>query len=113
MASIIRCDRCSAENCQIIKVLGKDLCNTCVAAFSLWVESGVEKPVERFSSQRGWKRKIDAVLREHGEVDPVLLAKLTGISERTADDALRYHKSTGMLDRVGPRRYKRAAEVSP
>lgn len=107
MAKIIRCDRCQAENCQIIQVLGNDLCNGCVQALRSWIELGVPK------SDRGtmW-RSIVAHLHAHEHITPQELAVIAGTTERNADDALRYYKRECRLIRTAPRTYKQSTADS-
>lgn len=115
MATIVRCDRCLTVGCQVIQVLGADLCNACIDDHKDWVSRGL--PVRRDNGRlkRGtYGAVIARLLARDGHVTPDTLAEAAGVPRGPAHDALRYEKGAGRLGQDGKSRYvaavKEAAE---
>ncbi len=101
MALVVCCDRCGAARCQVVKVLGADLCNACIADFHLWVADGPRKRTSTRPARRDWLGAIRAVAAEHGHVTPTLLAKHERTDRERAHWQCNYHVRIGRLVRSG------------
>lgn len=105
MATRSFCDRCSRANCQLVPVLGVDLCNTCIGDFGDWVAMGPAK-TRKTSIRRGeWPAVIAAAIAELGVVTPALLAERTNTTRARAHWQLNYQTRLGHIRSLGRARF--------
>lgn len=109
MATTVSCDRCKTVQCQVVPVLGRDLCNSCVADFREWADSGLPAPNK--PKAHDWWRRIEKGLERHARLTPdALLDMFPGVTRRNAHDALRFYKAKGWLRQVGTSTFAMAPE---
>jgi hypothetical protein len=96
MATVVHCDRCLMGGCQVVQVLGRDLCNVCVEQFGSWVDAGTNRQPRKGKS-RVYVAAIRRLCASNGNVTPDTLAAVVGTTRTNAHDALRHWKGQGML----------------
>ncbi len=109
MATIVRCDRCLTTGCQVVQVLGHDLCNGCIGDHKAWVERGIATRSNLRVKRGTYRVFIARLLERDGCVTPDTLAEAAGVPRGPAHDALRHEKSCGRLGQDGVSRYVRPA----
>lgn len=106
MSTVVRCDRCHDEGCQVVQVLGSDLCNRCIGEHHVWVAAGVNVSTRTRRMPNGdWWRAIEMLLHRDGHATPDSLAVATGAPRAKAHWALRWAKGQGKLDQKGRVRF--------
>ena len=87
MAQIMRCDRCRLCEVQVTRVLGHDLCVSCVAEFNDWVLVGQANARDEAIDRKGHGARIAqvrALCAAYGHCTTEMLAKAAGIQKKNA-----------------------------